>query len=118
MLPVIAPPSTPSSLRLPPALGSGLDTTLLARWRAAKARVRAGTGDAFVGVVGDSTTAGQGAGTGASYTNGAKTLSVPSRLAARLTAIGLRASADSVFGNQNVDSATRANANYVAYNPA
>src|SRR3954454_16160484 len=118
MLPVIAPPSAPSSLRLPPALGSGLGTTLLGGWRAAGGLVRAGQGDALVGIVGDSTTAGQGAGTGASYTNSAKTLSVSSRLAAQLTAMGLRASADSVFGNQNVDSTTRANANYVAYNPA
>ena len=54
----VAPPPTPSSLRLLAALGSGLDTTLLARWRAAKGRVRAGVGDAIVGVVGDSTTAG------------------------------------------------------------
>jgi lysophospholipase L1-like esterase len=117
MLPVIAPPPTPSSLRLPAALGSGLDTTLLARWRAAKGRVRAGASDALVGLIGDSTTAGQGAGAGASYTNGAKALSVPSRLAGQLAAMGLRAASDSVFGNANIDSFTRSNANYVAYNP-
>src|SRR5215207_7897746 len=107
MLPVIAPPATPVGLRLPPALGTGLDTTLLPKWRTAKGRVRAGQGDALIGIVGDSTTAGRGAGTGASYTNGAKALSVPTKVAAQLTAMGLRPCSDNVLGNANIDFSTR-----------
>lgn len=118
MLPIIAPQPTASSLRLTPALGAGLDSTMLSRWRKAKGRVRAGSGDAWVGIVGDSTEAGQGANTGTSGLTSARTYAPSARLAAQFTAMGLRASSDNVFGNNVVDSTNRVVSAYTTYNPA
>lgn len=65
-------------------------------WRAAKARVRGGTGSAQIACVGDSKTFGRGS-NGADYT-GAKVLAYPRQMALKLTARGLTAVEQSVLG--------------------
>lgn len=80
---------------------------------------RSGTYGGLIYMVGDSTTTGQGAGTGASpNTVGARSAAVPARLADILSAAGVPVNKDAVFGNNVVDSTTRAKTAYTSYNPA
>lgn len=84
----------------------------LPKWRKALAQVRAGTGRAKVAMVGDSTTAGWGAGTGANGTDGARVKSAPYRLAEILARRGLNAKSNSFWGDANLGYTP-----YQAYDP-
>jgi lysophospholipase L1-like esterase len=84
----------------------------LKTWRKALARVRAGAGQAKILCVGDSTTFGMGAGTGAQGTIGARTKSWPVKLAEILNAAGIPAHAGSICGNGALT-----DADFVAYDP-
>lgn len=80
------------------------DPTKLKKWRAALAKVRSGSGEAIINVVGDSRTAGSSALSAGSYA-GARPYSWPVQLSTALSARGLSAHADNAFGNQNVNAA-------------
>lgn len=83
-----------------------------AKWRTAMAKVRAGAGSAKILNVGDSTTFGQGAGTGASGTIGARAKSYPVFLATILTGMGLPAHSGSICGNGGLT-----DTDFLAYDP-
>lgn len=67
-------------------------------WVAAIARVLAGTGQAIVALIGDSTTVGAGAGTGAKGADGARPGAASARLVQLLNGVGIPAADDSFFG--------------------
>lgn len=70
----------------------------LRKLQSAISKVLAGTGQCYIGVVGDSTTVGAGAGTGAKYAINARPLSPTAQLAAALVSAGIPATDDSWFG--------------------
>lgn len=97
---------------------TGFTPSNMAAWNRAKARVRAGVGDAIVACVGDSTFVGHGAGdnpTG-NFTN-ARFRSSPARVAAQLVAMGLPATQEAQFGGHMVDANNVTLANLPLYNP-
>lgn len=67
-------------------------------WLAALGRVVGGTGQAIVALIGDSTTVGAGAGTGAKGADGARAGAASARLVQLLNGVGVPASDDSFFG--------------------
>jgi len=73
-------------------------TPRLKKLQSGIAKVMAGTGQCYIGMLGDSTTVGAGAGTGAKFLIGARSKSPTARLAAALVAAGIPASDDSWFG--------------------
>ena len=75
----------------------------LTKLQAALLRVLTGAGQAFIGVIGDSTTVGAGAGTGGKGLLAARAGSPTSQLASRLNAIGIPASDDSWFGEHLIE---------------
>ncbi len=75
----------------------------LPKLHAAFMRVLSGSGQAFIGVVGDSTTVGAGAGSGGKGLIGARGGSPTSQLAAWLTASGIPAADDSWFGEHLIE---------------
>lgn len=80
----------------PPYAYNWAPASQMVAWRAAKARVRGGTGSAQIACVGDSKTFGRGS-NGADWT-GAKVLAYPRQLASALTARGLAAVEQSILG--------------------
>ena len=74
----------------------------LTRWRAARTAVLAGASRALIVGVGDSTTAGVGAGAGLP---GRRKDGYPAKLAAKLSALGLDGNGQSFMGNQNASTA-------------
>lgn len=80
------------------------------QWRAAKARVKNGQGRATLICIGDSTTAGIGAGSsgGVAASVGARVLSMPMDLATSLTALGVPAIAQNVITGLGSGGATPA----------
>lgn len=96
-----------------PALEATSATALLG-WTAARGRVRSGMADvARIAFVGDSKTAGVGAGSGSAATIGAFARSRPARVAALLAAGGLPIRADAFFGCAGLTSI----ADVLAYDP-
>lgn len=89
----------------------------LARYRAACGQVRTGEGRCRIAIVGDSTGAGWGAGTGTISAN-ARARSFPTYLAAELSARGMPAQVENVFGtaavNTSPDVAAQTPAGYTA----
>lgn len=93
---------------------AGVQGASLTRWRACRGKLRlALLSTCKAAFVGDSKTAGAGAGTGAQYLIGAFPLSRPSRLAALLTVNGLSVRTDSWFGSAGNASI----ANVLTYDP-
>lgn len=99
----------PTSMRAGAVLGLGLSSTVrnigntyLPRWRAAMARVRAGTGRGRLLTCGDSTSMGAGAGSGGTLNeNGAYPKAWPQALAGMSGAItGVPFSSKAIMGNQ------------------
>jgi hypothetical protein len=101
---------------LPPVNGVNLQNVagLLPNWSKKLAAVKAGTSQAFIAFVGDSTTAGSCAAVMGEY-DGARNLAPPAILAAQLNAAGIPARSDGFIGNNigaNLPSV------YTAYNSA
>jgi len=71
-------------------------------WRKAVARARAGVGPALLAFYGDSKSAAQGGGSGASGVTGARAKSEASQIARILNRSMIKASADSWIGDQNI----------------
>lgn len=87
----------------------------LPNYRAALAKMRAGLQNVTVALIGDSTTAGAGAGSGGGVyqLNGARAKSLPSYLASLMTSAGVAAEAETFFGEAGVTFATP----YNSYDP-
>jgi lysophospholipase L1-like esterase len=107
-----------ASAALAERASANLSPLNMAAWNRAKARVRAGVADAVIAFVGDSTTVGHGAGDDpvANFVN-ARFRSMPARVAAQLTAQGLPALQEAVFGGNTIDAAGATLAKSTGYNP-
>lgn len=100
------------------SVASGFNQTSMARWNLAKARVRANAADAVIAFVGDSTTAGHGAGDSPTGNfNNARFRTIPARVAQQLAALGLPASAEPVFGGNTIDGNNATITKLQTYNP-
>lgn len=113
------PPSVVTSATLA-RVGGAIDKTGSLRALSAKyARVKRGTLTSITALLlGDSTTAGAGAGTGTNLVTGARTGSVAVALAEILTSQGIiPARADSFFGDQWMFGATSSQSFYPTYDP-
>lgn len=90
-----------------PASSSGqlinFSPAYLRKWRKALAGIEAGTGRAKLMMLGDSTMAGVGAGTGGSGVVGAYTKSIPAKVASYLTKLGLPSELNGIVGDGNID---------------
>ncbi len=84
---------------LPFTLGLSGNSPRLNKWRAALARVQAGTGRARLLTIADSTGMGAGTGTGSGYTIGAWPNAWPRRLATYLEKSGIAVSDNSIFAD-------------------
>lgn len=73
-------------------------TPRLKKLQSGIAKVMAGTGQCYIGLAGDSTSVGAGAGTGAKFLIGARSKSPAAQLASALVSAGIPAADDSWFG--------------------
>lgn len=95
--------SGPNNVILNPAQSGGFSAPQLNHWRAALARMRAGTGRARVLLIGDSTTDGAGAGTsGTTNLVGSEAKNRGNSLATILKALGIPSSYNSFVSDGNV----------------
>lgn len=92
------------------SLVTGAGNLALPKWRRALARVKAGTGNAFMMHLGDSTTAGSYA-TGNGYQANARGSSYPTQLAALMAATGLSVNLNTFSG------ANAGSSDFLAYDP-
>lgn len=94
--PYLLTPALSKGVGVPPYAYNWKPASQMAAWRAAKARVRNGSGSGQIACVGDSKTFGRGS-NGADYT-GAKVLAYPRQLASKLTSRGLASVEQSILG--------------------